>query len=88
MQNLSHCPYKPDFELCDFSLLLMLKEKFAGRKLNTDSEIIIAVPDSFKQLPKKVFHTFLKHRLNDGTVADHLTENILKNNYFFYKYIY
>ena len=50
-------PYNPNFTLCNFWLLLILKSKLHGGKFHTDCEVISVVQNSLKLLPEKDFST-------------------------------
>ena len=59
-----------------------LKEELHGREFNTDSEVILRMQDSLKQLPKekKSVLLVLRNGLNNRTIAYHLRKDTLKQN--------
>ena len=57
----------PDLAPCDIWLFSMLMENLRARKFNADSENILAIQYTLKQLLEKVSLFVFKSGLNDGT---------------------
>ena len=87
---ISHHPYSLDLAPCDwdFWLFSTSKEELRGKKFITDSEVILTVQGSLKQLPEKGFFVCFEKWIERVTVPYYLREDILKKKDLFYLFIY